>query len=93
MNLNEFLSKFSHPPSIIFLTETRIYSNPTINVNIPGYTILHKPTPTKASGVGAYVSNNLKFSENETLNLDIEGCEDLWLEVNYKDRGLNTFSQ
>ena len=46
--LNEFLSKFSHPPSIIFLTETRIYSNPTINVNIPGYTFLHKPTPTKA---------------------------------------------
>ena len=80
-DLNEFLSKFSHPPSIIFLTETRIYSNPTINVNIPGYTFFHKPTPTKAGKVGAYVSNNLEFSENETLNLDIEGCEDLWLEV------------
>ena len=80
--LNEFLSKFSHPPpSIIFLTETRIYSNPTINVNIPGYTFLHKPTSTKAGGVGAYVSNNPKFSENETLNLNIEGCQNLWLEV------------
>ena len=53
----------------------------TINVNIQGYTFLHKPTQTKAGGVGAYVSNNLKFSENETLSLDIEGCEDLWLEV------------
>ena len=46
--LIEFFSKFSHPPSIIFFTETRFYCNPTINVNIPGYTFLHKPTPTKA---------------------------------------------
>ena len=77
---------FSHPPSIIFLTETRIYSNPTINVNIPGYTFLHKPTPTKAGGVGAYVSNNLKFSENETLSLDIEECKDLWFKVGLQRR-------
>ena len=58
-----------------------MYSNHTINVNIPGYTFLHKPTPKKAGGVGAYVLNNRKFSENEALNLDIEGCEHLWLEV------------
>ena len=80
---NEFLSKFSHPPSIIFFTEIRLYSNPTINVNIPGHIFLHQPTPTKAGRVGAYVSNNLKFTENKLLSLDIdlEGCEDLWLEV------------
>ena len=43
--VNEFLSKFSHPPSIIFLTETRIYSNSTINVNIlviPFFINLHQ---------------------------------------------------
>ena len=32
-DFNLFLQKFSHPPSIIFLSETRININPIININ------------------------------------------------------------
>ena len=78
---------------MIFLTETRIYSKPTINANIPDYTFLHKSTPTKAGGVGAFVSNNLKFSEIESWSVDIKGCEEFDLKLSYKDRDLNTFLQ
>ena len=36
-DLNEFLLKFSNPPSVIFLFETRIKTDPLIDINIPGY--------------------------------------------------------
>ena len=50
-------------------------------MNIPDYTFVHLPSPTKAGDVGAYVSRSMKFSENESLRLQIQGCEDLWFDV------------
>ena len=79
--LNELLLNIINPPSIIFISETRIYKTPLINVNIADYTFVHLPSPTKAGGIGAYVSRSLKFSENESLRLQIQGCEDLWFDV------------
>ena len=84
--LNEFINCFSNPPSIISLSETRINVKPSININIPGYTFVHCPSPTKAGGVGAYFSNCLKFSENELLRLQVLGCEDLSLIFDYYSR-------
>ena len=69
--LNELLLNITNPLSIIFISETRIYKTPYINVNIPDYTFVHLPTPTKPGGVGGYVSRSLKFSENESLLLQI----------------------
>ena len=47
--------------------------------SIPGYTFIHRPSSTKAGGVGAYVFNILKFAENDYLRVNINVCEDLWL--------------
>ena len=69
--LNEFLLKFSNPPSVTFLSETRIKTDPLININIPGYTFLHYPSSTNAAGVGVYVSNVITFSENQTFRLEV----------------------
>ena len=80
--LNELLINITNPPSIIFIYEVRfIYKTPLINVNTPDYTFVHLPSPTKAGGVAAYVSRSLKFSENESLCLQIQGCEDLWFDI------------
>ena len=38
--LIEFLSNFSTPPTIIFLSETRINVTPSTNINIPNYILL-----------------------------------------------------
>ena len=69
--LNELLLNITNPPSIIFISETRIYKTSLINVNIPNYTFVHLPSPTKAGDVGAYVSRSLKFSENGSLRMQI----------------------
>jgi len=31
--------------------------------------------------VGTYVLHSLKFTENNSLRLQVSGCEDLWLDV------------
>ena len=54
--LIEFLSNFSTPPTIIFLSETRINVTPSTNINIPNYTFTHLPSPPIVGGVGAYIS-------------------------------------
>jgi len=59
--LLNFLHTFSNPPAIIFITETRIDVDSHVNI-----TIFHKPSHTKAGGVGVYVSRklNLKMLDN-----------------------------
>ena len=79
--LNELLLNITNLPSIIFISKTRIYKTLLINVNISDYTFVHLPLPTKAGGVGTYVSRTLKFSKTESLRLQIQGCEDLWFDV------------
>ena len=81
--LNDFPTRFSNPPSIILLSETRINVNPCININIPGYTFVHLPSPAKAGGVGAYLSTDLIYTEIESLQLQVRDCEDLWFEVEF----------
>ena len=79
--LNELILKFFIPPSIICLSEIRINHDPSININIPGYIFIHLPSSSKAGGVCAYLSNTLKFTENYSLQLNIKGCENLWLNI------------
>ena len=81
--LIEFLHCFSNPPAILLLTERRVKTNLFINVKIPGYSLLHSPSPTNASGVGVYFSKNLKFTRNHTLSLNNTRCEGLWFDVNF----------
>ena len=81
-NLNEFLPRLSNPYSVIFLSETRIKTDPLININIPNYTFLHYSS-TNAGGVGVYISNVITFSENQTFCLEVQGCENLWLDIEF----------
>ena len=82
-DLFDFLSQLDQPPSIVFISKTRINIEPSTNITIPGYTFIHCPSPTKAGDVGAYISNHLSFTVDETLNLGVNGCENLWLNVSF----------
>ena len=81
--LNELLCNFSNPLVIIFLSETRININPLINIDIPGYAFIHYPSPTRAVGIGACISNILNFTINKNLSLNDAGCENLWINVDF----------
>ena len=87
--LDELLCNVSNPRVIILLSETRININPLINIDIPGYTFFHYPSSTRAGGVGAYISNILNFTINENLSLNVAGCEDLWINVDFPSRKIS----
>ena len=80
-DFKEFLSNFSHPPSIILLSETRIHLNSILNIEIPNYTFTHVPSLTRAGGVIGYASKEQNFTVNDRLSLNIDRCEDSWLDV------------
>ena len=81
--LYDFLLELTHPPSIIFISETRINKEPLININLPRYTFLHSPSPSVVGGVGVYFSNQLTFAINNLFQLHVQGCEDLWFNVTF----------
>ena len=58
-------------PSILLLSETRINVDPHADIEIPGYTFVHFPSPTIVGGVGTYFSNLVTFTEIENLKLQI----------------------
>ena len=60
-----------------------------ININLPGYTFFHVPSTTKAGGVGAYFSNNLKVSVKDNFGLYVQECEDLWFDVKFPGQNNN----
>ena len=81
--LEQFLKCMKTPPSVLLLSETRINVHPHTNVDIPGYTFVHFPSPTIVGGVGAYFSNLMTFTEIENLKMQIRGCEDQWFKVQF----------
>jgi len=38
-------------------------------------------SPTCAGGVGFYIKNNMQYRLRTELSLNIQQCEDLWLEI------------
>ena len=87
--LNELLCDFSNSPVIIFLSETHININLLINLDISGYTFVQYLSPTRAGGVGAYISKILNFPINENLALNVVGCEHFWINVDFPSRKIS----
>ena len=79
--LKELLLAIKIMPALIFIYETRIRNKPLLNVNIDGYSFMHKPFPTQAVGVGIYVRNDIRVKRNDYFDLNLKDCEDLWIDV------------
>ena len=67
-------------PSILALSETKLNDESTVPP-LTGYTFTNVNSPTTSGGVGFYVSDTLKYSVRPDLSLNIDACEDLWIEV------------
>ena len=44
---------------------------------------MHLPSSTLTGGVGRYFCNLLKFCQVDSLLLKVDGCEDLWFDVQF----------
>ena len=84
--LEDFLDNFSPKPDIICISETRTNASNVELVSLPGYNFFCNHSNTKAGGAGVYVVESLKSCALHTLNLKIDGCEDVWTEVTISDK-------
>ena len=50
-------------------------------VALKGYKFERNDTPTNKGGVGVYVSDQLDYDIKDDLRLNIDNCEDLWVEI------------
>jgi len=61
----EFLESFPSSPDIIYLSMTRIWRNPLVNVDIPGYNSIFKNSLTNAGSVPVYISTDYQYHTAE----------------------------
>ena len=83
-NFDKFYKFQTFLPSlsgIVCVLETRLKSDPLINISVPNYSFEHADSMTNAGGVGSYVSSKLRFEVDPTLEIKINGCENLWLNI------------
>ena len=71
-------------PNVIAISETKLNSIRFSNLNSPNYTFVRKDSPTCADGVGFYIKGNMQYRIRNDLTLNIQHCEDLWIELETK---------
>ena len=61
-------------PEIIAISETKLDDQNIYNISIPGYVFLNTNSPTRAGGVGLYISKELTFIRRR----DLERGDSCW---------------
>ena len=77
----EFLCNQPCSPDDICVTETRLKTRPFLNIDISGFTFVHIDSPTTAGGVAMYISNAQQFSVLNNLQLIVNECENIWIQL------------
>ena len=89
--LRTFITILNHPFDILCISETRLYSNdPLVNVEIDGYTFIHKETSSQCGGVGIYIKTGIEFEILDSLTSSYHNiCESIFIEIkNEKKKNL-----
>ena len=67
-------------PDVLGISETRIDDDSYL-VKLQGYEFVSCDSPTAAGGVGIYIREDLNYDVRDDLKLDVESCEDKWVEI------------
>ena len=67
-------------PDFIAISENKLKSNCCRNIQISNYNFVHVDS-SNAGGVGLYVNKKLQYTVRQDLELPIDGCESLFIEV------------
>ena len=79
--LYEFLTLLPFTPDIVCVSETRLKADPLINIAILNYNFVNADSVTNAGGVRVYVPSKFKFQVDHELILNLNGCEEIWLNL------------
>ena len=91
-SLNDFILTVKETPEIIAISETKLQDENIYNISIPGYVFLNTNSPTRARGVGLYISKELTFIRRRDLEITGDGIESCWVEImREKEKNCNWF--
>jgi len=80
--LQDFVSILDEAPSSIAICETWLNSRFAIGeIQVQNYTFIHKPSSTRAGGVGLYIQNCLNYSVCHDICMPSSNCESLWVKI------------
>jgi len=68
-------------PDFIAISETKLKSKCCTNIQIPNYKFVHVDSLTSAGDVGLNVNKKLQYTFRQDLELTIDGCGSLFIEV------------
>ena len=78
----QFLSQLKRQPDVIAITETKLReSHIYSNIDIEGFTVIHKDSASLAGGAGLYVKNSFKFNKCSNLNINTNEVETYGLKL------------
>jgi len=84
--LSNYLASLKKQPDIVAISETKLKEdNIYRNINLNGYTFIHKDSKTCAGGVGLYLKNNISYSMNQCSNNKLTDAEHLWVNIETKE--------
>ena len=80
--LQDFVSIVDKAPSCIAISETWLNSGSAVGeIQLQNYTFIHKPSPTRAGGVGLCIQNCLNYSVCHDICMPSSNCESLWVKI------------
>jgi len=78
--IKEIFQGCSSLPPILALSETKLNETSRIPP-LDGFNFIHSNSTTSCGGVGFYITDTLRYLVRQDLSLNINACEDLWIEV------------
>jgi len=80
--LQDFVSMLNKAPSCIAVSETWLNSESAVGtIQLHNYTSIHKPSSTRAGGVGLCIQNCLNYSVCHDICMPSSICESLWVKI------------
>ena len=67
-------------PDVMEITETGLKGN-KIKSDIPNYEFEHRESHLEVGGTGIYIANYLEYTIQDDLEMGVNNCEDLWIEI------------
>ena len=87
-SLMQFLNQFKTKFDVICLSETR-FSNRNLNrCSLSDCCLFYCNSKTKTRGSSIYVSDDIDCQQPDNVKINVDGCENVWVKLNFNRKEL-----
>ena len=86
--LSTLLTELKFDPSVISISETWINQTRPLLHSLNNYLFINQPNVGQVGGAGMFIKKDLNFNIIENYNLNLEQCEDIWINLQLQNKNL-----